>query len=115
MCRILDGRDNGFLRYVLSKPLVYEPGKGPFVYSDMNYYILSRVVEQVTGMTTAAFLQQRLFNPLHFRGNAWGPARRDTHSAVRGYFCVPVILRPTDICWPAAAFITVSGSFPKAG
>lgn len=61
-----------FLRYVLSKPLVYEPGKGPFVYSDMNYYILSRVVEQVTGMTTAAFLQQRLFNPLHFRGNAWG-------------------------------------------
>ena len=61
-----------FLRYVLSKPLVYEPGKGPFVYSDMNYYLLSRVVEQVTGMTTAAFLQQRLFNPLHFRGHAWG-------------------------------------------
>ena len=42
------------------------------MYSDMNYYLLSRVVEQVTGRTTAAFLQEKLFNPLHFRGNAWG-------------------------------------------
>ncbi len=61
-----------FLQYVLSQPLLYEPGEGPFVYSDMNYYLLSRVVEQVTGRTTAAFLQEKLFNPLHFRGNAWG-------------------------------------------
>jgi len=66
-----DGRED-FLRHVLSCPIVHEPGKGPFVYCDTNYYLIARVVERVAGVTCADFLQQRMFNPLEWRGNAWG-------------------------------------------
>ncbi len=66
-----DGKSD-FLNYFLSKPIVYKPGKGPFIYCDTNYYLVGRVVEKLTGMTCGAFLQERLFNPLEWRGNAWG-------------------------------------------
>ena len=66
-----DGRTD-FLKHVLSQPIVSEPGKGPFVYCDTNYYLIGRVVEEVTGMNCGAFLQKRLFDPLKWRGNAWG-------------------------------------------
>ena len=57
---------------MLSLPIIYEPGKGPFVYCDTNYYLIGRVVEKITGETLGAFLQTRLFDPLRWRGNAWG-------------------------------------------
>ena len=66
-----DGHSD-FLTHVLSRPIVFTPGKGPFVYCDTNYYLIGRVVEVVTGMTCGAFLQTRLFDPLKWRGNAWG-------------------------------------------
>ena len=61
-----------FLSYLLKLPLIYEHGNGPFVYCDTNYYLIGRVVEKITGMTLGAFLQERLFNVLRWRGNAWG-------------------------------------------
>ena len=61
-----------FLFHVLSQPIINEPGEGPFVYCDTNYYLIGRVVEQITGETLGAFLQTRMFNPLKWRGNAWG-------------------------------------------
>ena len=66
-----DGRTD-FLGHILGCPIVHDPGKGPFVYCDTNYYLLARVVEEITGMTCAEFLQIRMFNPLEWRGNAWG-------------------------------------------
>ncbi len=72
---VMDFRADGhedFLKHILSLPLVYEPGKGPFVYCDTNYYLIGRVVEKITGVTLGAFLQTRMFNPLKWRGNAWG-------------------------------------------
>ena len=66
-----DGRAD-FLLHVFSQPIQHEPGAGPFVYCDTNYYVISRVVEKVTGLTAAEFLQLRMFNPLEWRGNAWG-------------------------------------------
>lgn len=66
-----DGHDD-FLSYMLSLPIIYEPGNGPFVYCDTNYYLIGRVVEKITGETLGAFLQTRLFDPLRWRGNAWG-------------------------------------------
>ena len=61
-----------FLAHILSQPIVHEPGHGPFIYCDTNYYIISRVVEKVSGMTLAEFLQKKMFNPLGWRGHAWG-------------------------------------------
>ncbi|MBQ7161437.1 MAG: serine hydrolase [Clostridia bacterium] len=66
-----DGQED-FLLHVLKQPIVHEPGKGPFVYCDTNYYLISRIVEKEAGMTAAEFLQLRMFNPLEWRGNAWG-------------------------------------------
>lgn len=66
-----DGRCD-FLHHVLSQPIIYEPGNGPFIYSDTNYYIISRVVEEIAGVTLGAFLQTRMFDVLKWRGNAWG-------------------------------------------
>ncbi len=45
-----DGHDD-FLAYMLSLPIIYEPGKGPFVYCDTNFYLIGVVVERITGMT----------------------------------------------------------------
>ena len=72
---VMDFRKEGntdFLKFFLSQPIVYEPGKGPFIYCDTNYYLVSRIVEEITGMTCAEYLQEKLFNPLGWIGNAWG-------------------------------------------
>ena len=61
-----------FLAYFLGQPIVYEPGKGPFTYCDTNYYLIARIVERLTGKICATFLQERMFNILEWRGNAWG-------------------------------------------
>lgn len=66
-----DGHDD-FLSYMLSLPIKYEPGEGPFVYCDTNYYLIGRVVERVAGVTLGEFLQTRMFNKLGWRGHAWG-------------------------------------------
>ena len=66
-----EGRED-FLKFFLSRPIVYDPGNGPFTYCDTNYYLIGRVVERVCGMTCAEFLQLRMFNPLRWRGNTWG-------------------------------------------
>ena len=72
---VMDFRKDGhedFLSFFLSQPIVFEPGNGPLVYCDTNYYLIARIVEEVTGMTCAEFLQERMFNPLGWIGNAWG-------------------------------------------
>lgn len=65
------GRED-FLLHALSQPIIHEPGKGPFIYTDTNYYMIGRIIEKVTGVTAGAFLHERMFNPMHFRGHAWG-------------------------------------------
>lgn len=61
-----------FLTHALSQPIIHEPGNGPFIYTDTNYYMIGRIIEKVTGKTAAAFLHEKMFNPMHFRGHAWG-------------------------------------------
>ena len=86
-----DGRTD-FLAHILSRPIIYEPGKGPFTYCDTNYYLIGRVVERVTGMICAAFLQERMFNPLQWRGNAWGTCPQSHTLGGTGLF-----VRPRDL------------------
>lgn len=61
-----------FLKFFLSKKIVFEPGHGPFVYCDTNYYLVARIVEEITKVTCAEFLQEKMFNRLGWIGNAWG-------------------------------------------
>ena len=80
-----DGHDD-FASYVLGLPIVHEPGKGPFVYCDTNYYLIGLVVEKISGMTLAEFLQQRMFNVLRWRGHAWGSCPKNHTLGGTGLF-----------------------------
>ena len=61
---------NDYLTYMLTYPLDSNHG-GERVYTDGAYYLLSRVVEAVSGMRLDAFLWKELFSKLGFREVAW--------------------------------------------
>ena len=54
----------------LSPELKYAPGAF-FAYSNSTYYLLSCIVEKVSGLPMHLFLQKYLFSPLSFNGYAW--------------------------------------------
>ena len=62
--------DPEWLHTLFAEPSVSEP-EARFVYSDGNYYILGRVVEEITGMDLELFLQREVFVPLGCHVNAW--------------------------------------------
>lgn len=62
--------DPEWLHTLFAEPIVSEP-EARFVYSDGNYYILGRVVEEITGMDLELFLQREVFVPLGCHVNAW--------------------------------------------
>ncbi|MBQ7160120.1 MAG: beta-lactamase family protein [Clostridia bacterium] len=85
------GRDD-FLAYFLGQPIVYEPGNGPFIYCDTNYYLIGRIVEKITGKPCGIFLQERMFNHLQWRGNAWGTCPQGHTLCGTGLFVTPLDL-----------------------
>lgn len=62
--------DPEWLHTLFAIPIVSEP-EDHFVYSDGSYYILGRVVEELTGMDLELFMQKEVFVPLGFHVNAW--------------------------------------------
>lgn len=60
-----------WLTYAFTKiDMPNEPG-GYAVYSDGAFYILSRIVEQVSGTELSFFLEKNLTYPMEFRDHAW--------------------------------------------
>ena len=58
-----------YLEYVLRKPL---PKQGvEAVYTDASFYLLSRIVEKVTGKTLYDFLRPTLMDVMDFKEYAW--------------------------------------------
>ena len=64
------GRDPEWLRTLLAAPITQTPGE-EFVYSDGNYYILGRIVEELLGEDMEKLLLREVFVPLGFHANAW--------------------------------------------
>jgi CubicO group peptidase (beta-lactamase class C family) len=56
----------GFLNY----PIAYKPGT-KFLYNTLATYMLSAIIQKVTGMTTLDYLKPRLLDPLHISGIDW--------------------------------------------
>lgn len=54
---------NDYLSLILSKSLDYEPGE-KYVYSNSNFYLLSRIAENVTGTPLDDFIKSEIFEPL---------------------------------------------------
>ena len=55
--------DEEFLKRLLTLPIESEPGK-KWKYSNTNYWLLAHVVERLSGVTYAQFMQERVFGPL---------------------------------------------------
>ena len=83
--------DKDFLYYIFCDKLPYEIGK-EIVYCDSNYYIISRIIEKVTGKKTDEWALENLFNPLLFESPAW-PRCPQGHSLGGSGLC----LRTQDI------------------
>ena len=54
----------------LAHPMNAEPGTR-FAYDSIDTYLLSAIIQKVTGKTLLEFLKQRLFNPLNIREVKW--------------------------------------------
>jgi CubicO group peptidase (beta-lactamase class C family) len=55
-----------------ARPLVFEPGNR-FNENWIDYFLLSVLVERISGQSTRAYLEQRLFHPLHLTRTGYLP------------------------------------------
>ena len=62
--------DPEWLHTLFAIPIVSEP-EDRLVYSDGSYYIVGRMVEEITGMDLELFMQREVFVPLGCHVNAW--------------------------------------------
>lgn len=63
-------RSPDYVQYALDLPVAYEPGS-QFIYCSPAISLLSPILQQATGMTTLAFAQQYLFEPLGIHDVLW--------------------------------------------
>ncbi len=59
-----------WIRTYLANEIVAEPGKR-FAYDSMGTYLLSAIIQRVTGQTLLDYLRPRLFEPLHIEHLNW--------------------------------------------
>jgi CubicO group peptidase (beta-lactamase class C family) len=59
-----------FVQFALDREVAWEPGSH-FIYCSPAIHLLSPILEQATGMTTLAFAQQYLFEPLGIEQAMW--------------------------------------------
>lgn len=64
------GEGADWVEAFLAHPFVHEPGTF-FVYNSLGTYMLSAIVQKVTGEKVIDYLTPRLFEPLHIEGATW--------------------------------------------
>ncbi len=69
-CPGVEAFGTDYLRYMFLAPLICAPGETR-CYTDGAYYLISRIVEKVSGEPLDNFLWHELFTPLGFREIAW--------------------------------------------
>lgn len=68
-------KDINWVKKFLSIPVDYPPGTH-FIYNSGATYMLSAIVQKVTGQTLLEYLQPRLFEPLGIQGARWDTCPR---------------------------------------
>jgi CubicO group peptidase (beta-lactamase class C family) len=63
-------RDGDWARAFLARPVAYAPGTH-FLYNTGASYMLSAIIQRVTGQTLLEYLRPRLFEPLGIEGATW--------------------------------------------
>ena len=62
--------DQDWVEVFLAHPVVHEPGTF-YLYNSLGTYVLSAIVQQVTGEKVVDYLNTRLFEPLHIDKPKW--------------------------------------------
>jgi CubicO group peptidase (beta-lactamase class C family) len=64
------GDDTDWAKHALAQPFEFEPG-ARFVYNSGATYLLSAIVQRITGQTVLDYLTPRIFEPLGITGATW--------------------------------------------
>lgn len=72
-------RDGDWPRAFLARPVAYEPGTF-FLYNTGATYMLSAIVQRVTGQTLLDYLRPRLFEPLGIANPTWETCPRGVNT-----------------------------------
>ena len=75
---LFERQDGNWVKGFLEQPVAHVPGTH-FVYNSGASYVLSAIVQQVTGMAVLDYLQPRLFEPLGIETPAWATCPRGVH------------------------------------
>jgi CubicO group peptidase (beta-lactamase class C family) len=67
--------DGNWVKAFLALPVEHEPGTH-FLYNTGASYVLSAIVQKLTGVTMLEYLGPRLFEPLGIEGATWGTCPR---------------------------------------
>lgn len=59
-----------WVKYALEQPMVEKPG-GDMVYSTGTSHLLSVIIEKASGMSTRAFAEKYLFEPMNIEPGSW--------------------------------------------
>ncbi|MGE0556315.1 MAG: serine hydrolase domain-containing protein [Gemmatimonadales bacterium] len=66
------------------QPLLFEPGSG-FQYSGVGYFLLAKLIEQVSGQSYGAFLRAEVFEPLGMKDTGADDPSRPPPRLAQGY------------------------------
>jgi CubicO group peptidase (beta-lactamase class C family) len=67
---VVAATDSDWVKKFMTIPIVHQPGTS-FLYNTIGVYVLSAIVQKVTGQTLIDYLEPRLFKPLGIRGEDW--------------------------------------------
>lgn len=76
--RMVSAEDGNWVRAFLSLPVEHKPGTH-FVYNSGATYMLSAVIQKVTGTTLLEYLKPRLFEPLGIENPTWETCPHGIH------------------------------------
>jgi CubicO group peptidase (beta-lactamase class C family) len=66
----IGGKNDNWIKAFFNTPILYQPGS-KFLYNSAATYMLSAIVQKVTGERILNYLQPRLFDPLGITGIDW--------------------------------------------
>ncbi len=95
-----------------------KPGKKVFQYINMNYNILGKIIESVTGQSYEEYITENIFAPLEMKHSYVSQAEAQENGMAVGYrslfgFPVPVELPYQSFNLPAAGIISCSEDISK--
>jgi len=91
--------DEEFMKRLQALPVEFKPGD-KWQYSNTNYWLLAKVIEQVSALTYADFMQQRIFAPLGMKSTRSALPRQLLPNRASGYERVGKVSENRDAIQP---------------